>query len=283
MQKHILIPTDYSRNAFNAIVYAFELFKKEECVFHIFHSYFLFRSAQGNILFPEPEPHEYDAVARASGASMLQLKNKVELLADNPKHTVYFDHKFGTLIELLEEKVKRNNIDLIIMGTRGITDDTKVAYGRNSVNVIESITGCAVLAVPANVHYKRINEIVFPTNFKSEFNEREINTFVKIVQLEKSPIRILHIGKEAELSERQRSNRKQLESYFEGLEYSYHWLEKTGVKEGVLSFVDDRNSGMIAFVNRKHWFFGSIFSNPLVKSLGVHSKVPILALHDLRN
>jgi nucleotide-binding universal stress UspA family protein len=283
MQKQVLIPTDYSNNAFNAIVYAFELFANEDCTFHIFHSYFLARSASGNVLFPEPEPHEYDAVARASGASMLRLKSKVGLLADNPRHTIYFDHQFGTLIELLEEKVKRENIDLIVMGTRGITDDTKVAYGRNSVNVMESISACAVLAVPANVHYKRINEIIFPTNFKSHFNDREIKTFVKLAQLEKSPIRILHIGEEAELSERQRNNRKQLEIYFEGLEYTNHWLKKIGVKEGVLSFVNDRNSGMIAFVNKKHWFFGSVFSNPLVKSLGIHSKVPILALHDSRN
>jgi nucleotide-binding universal stress UspA family protein len=283
MQKHILIPTDYSKNAFNAIVYAFELFENETCTFHIFHSYFLARSAQGNLLFPEPEPHEYDEVARASGESMLRLKTKVGLLADNPKHTIRFDHKFGTLIELLQERVKRENIDLIVMGTRGITDDSKIAYGRNSVNVMENIGACAVLAVPANVSYKRINEIVFPSNFKSHFNEREMKTFMKIAQLEKSPIRILHIGKEADLSERQRNNKKQLEVYFEGLKYSYHWLEKIGVKEGVLSFVDERNSGMIAFVNRKHWFFGSVFSNPLVKSLGIHSKVPILALHDLRN
>ncbi|MCG2420147.1 universal stress protein [Aequorivita sp. F47161] len=283
MQKRILIPTDYSKNAFNAIVYAFKLFENEACVFHIFHSYFLSRSAQGNLLFPEPEPHEYDEAARASGESMIRLKNKVEQFADNPKHTLYFDHKFGTLIELLKEKVLQENINLIVMGTRGITDDIKVAYGRNSVNVMENIGACAVLAVPANVLYKQINEIVFPSNFKSHFNTREIDIFVKIAQLEKSPIRILHIGKEANLSEKQRNNRKEIEGYFEGLEYTYHWLEDTGVKEGVLSFVDERNSGMIAFVNRKHWFFGSIFSNPLVKSLGIHSKVPIFALHDSRN
>ena len=48
MHKNILIPTDYSRNAFNAIVYAFELFKNIDCTFYIFHSYFLQHSARGN-------------------------------------------------------------------------------------------------------------------------------------------------------------------------------------------------------------------------------------------
>ena len=71
MQKHILIPTDYSKNAFNAIVYAFELFENEDCRFHIFHSYFLAHSAKGNLLFPEPEPSEYDAIGQASIKQMM--------------------------------------------------------------------------------------------------------------------------------------------------------------------------------------------------------------------
>lgn len=283
MQKQILIPTDYSKNAFNAIVYAFELFEKEDCVFHIYHSYFLAKAAQGNLLFPEPERSEYDDAAQHSKESMVLLKNKVSLLADNPKHKIYFEQKFGTLIDSIEEKVKHENIDLIIMGTRGVTDDREVAYGRNSVNVMENVRKCAVLAVPANVSYRSINEIVFPTNFKSQVNEKEMKTFVKIARQEHSPISILHIGEEANLTELQKKNKKQLEIYFEDIEYTYHWLEKVPVKEGVLSFVNDRKSGMIAFVNRKHWFFGSVFSNPLVKSLGVHSKVPILAMHDSRN
>jgi len=283
MQKNVLIPTDFSKNAFNAIVYSLELFENEECAFHIFHSYFLSRSAQENLLFPEPEKYEYDVLARQSQESMDRLKTKVGLLTDNPKHTIHFEHKFGTIIELLQEKIKSNKIDLIVMGTRGITNDMEVAYGRNSVNVMETIRECPVLAVPRNVSHNKINEIVFPTNFKSHFNVREMEIFVKIARQDNSPIRILHIGNEENLSERQKENRKQLEGFFNGMEYTFHWQQKMAVKEAVLSFVDERKSGMIAFVNRKHWFFGSVFSNPLVKSLGVHSKVPILALHDSRN
>lgn len=280
MQKQVLIPTDYSKNAFNAIGYAFELFADVNCTFHIFHSYFLARSARGNVLFPEPEPHEYDAAARDSGEKIQRLKNQVGLLAENPKHTVYFDHKFGTLIELLKEKVLSENIDLIVMGTRGITNDVKVAYGRNSINVMESIRDCAVLAVPGNISYKKIDKIVFPTNFKTQFGGKDMKTFIALAQLENASIQILHIGNEKHLSEKQRKNKAQLQQLLGGAEHTFHWLEKTSVKEGVLSFADQQNSGMIAFVNGKHWFFGSVFSNPLVKSLGIHSKIPVLALHD---
>ncbi|WP_254788362.1 universal stress protein [Cellulophaga baltica] len=39
--KRILIPTDFSHNANNAINYAIELYKRESCEFFILHSYYL--------------------------------------------------------------------------------------------------------------------------------------------------------------------------------------------------------------------------------------------------
>jgi len=60
-------------------------------------------------------------------------------------------------------------------------------------------------------------------------------------------------------------------------------VEEKEVGEAVRHFVEERKSGMIAFINKKHTFFGSIFSRPLVKQLGLHARVPVLAMHDLRN
>ncbi|HLW32218.1 MAG TPA: universal stress protein [Aequorivita sp.] len=283
MKKQILIPTDYSSNAFNAIVYAFKLLKDEDCEFHIFHSYFLVRSAKSNLLFPEPEPAEYKAVEEKSEQKMELLKKKVFELGTNPRHSVLFDHKFGPLIDSIKEKVLKENIDLICMGTRGVTDDIEVAYGRNSVNVMESVRTCAVLAIPASVSFSPLNEIVFPADFKSLYKEKEMQILVNIAHIGNAAIRILHIGKEKDLTVKQQDNRVLLEKYFEGLDFSYHWLENVSVLEGLFTFVERRNSEMISFINRKHWFFGSVFTNPLVKNLGIHSKVPLLALHDSRS
>ena len=241
------------------------------------------RSAKSNLLFPEPEPAEYKVVEEKSEENLEILKKKVFQLGTNPRHTVYFGHKFGTLIDSIKEKVLKENIDMVCMGTRGATDDIEVAYGRNSVNVMESIRSCAVLAVPANVSFSPLNEIVFPADFKSQYNDKEMQILVNIALIGNAAIRILHIGKEKDLTPKQQDNRVRLENYFENLEYSYHWLENVSVLEGLFTFVERRNSEMISFINRKHWFFGSVFSNPLVKNLGIHSNVPLLALHDSPN
>ena len=40
---------------------------------------------------------------------------------------------------------------------------------------------------------------------------------------------------------------------------------------------------MIAIINKKHHLYGNIFSKPMLKQLGLHTNVPLLVTHDLRN
>ena len=39
ISKHILLPTDFSSNARNAIDYAIQMFRKEECIFYILNAF----------------------------------------------------------------------------------------------------------------------------------------------------------------------------------------------------------------------------------------------------
>lgn len=234
-------------------------------------------------MFPVPDEVEYRAARQGISSKMEDLKKIVAAIPKNDKHRIHFEFEYGFLTDLIKDKVEKERIDLVIMGTRGVTDDREIAYGRNAIDVMEKVRNCPVMAVPAKVRYRESGEIVYPTDFKGNYDLKEMETFKKIALTANAPIRILHIGNEMDLSEKQKENKKLLESQFESLEYSFHWLQNVAVMEGLLLFVKERGSTMICFVNRKHWFFGNIFSNPLIKNLGVHSTVPLFALHEQRN
>ena len=93
-------------------------------------------------------------------------------------------------------------------------------------------------------------------------------------------IRVLHVEEEAKLSKTQQSNKELLESILEGTDHSFHTLSDIKVHAGINAFIDSRGSDIIAFVNKKHTLFGSILSKPLVKEMGYHSRIPVLALND---
>lgn len=279
MRKHVLIPTDFSSSAFNAVQYAFELFKNRECTFHIYHAYYIVASSKGNPLFPVPDEFEYRTIRQSKNREMDILKENINRLSNNEKHQITYDFEYGFLTDLLKEKVESDSIDMIVMGTRGVTNNKDVAYGRNAINVMEKVRSCPVLAIPRNIKFEALNEIVFPTDFEAKFNLDEMETLRRIAETANASIQFLHIGSENNLDETQQKNKQFLEDYFKSVEFSFHWLQDVALMEGLLLFVKQRKSSMISFVNRKHWFFGTIFTNPLIKNLGVHATVPLLALH----
>jgi hypothetical protein len=93
----------------------------------------------------------------------------------------------------------------------------------------------------------------------------------------------LHISDEDELSEKQLSNKKLLEDNLQDVNHSFHYLSNMSVPTAINCFVESRESDMVAFINKKHTFFSSILSQPLVKGIAYDSKVPLLVMHDLRN
>ncbi len=283
MKLRVLIPTDYSQNAFNAVEYAMNLFEREFCEFFILNTYYLSGYSKDNLLFPEPSDDDRNAVEVKSKANMEKLKVQMEHFQRNENHSIHYLTEFGSFYDLMKKTVQKEDIQLVIMGTQGQSDKKTVILGSNAVNIMEQIRTCPVFAIPSNVKFKDPNEIVFPTSFRTHYKNKELGTLVEISRLTNSPIRILHIQKGNSLSEAQKDNKELLEAILNPAVFTHHRLYDMNVNDGVRSFVQSRESEMIAFVNKKHNFFGSIFSNPMVKELGMHAKVPLLAMHDSRN
>jgi nucleotide-binding universal stress UspA family protein len=281
MKKKILLPTDFSKNAYNAINYAIELYKEESCEFFILHSYYLPGYEKSNLLSPEPTDKKLNEVKLRAEENMEQLMSQVHSNENN--HSFYFLNEFGSLNEVLKKIIEKEDIKLIIMGTHGETDNENIILGRNAVNVMEKVRNCPVLTIPNNIVFKKPNEIVFPTSYKTHYKESELATLIEISKLTKAPIRILHIQSDKKLNKKQEEKKELLNQILKDTSFTHHILFNLNLQKGVQCFTQSRESEMIAFINKKHHFFESIFSDPMVKVLGNNAHFPVLALHDLRN
>lgn len=283
MKKRILIPTDFSQNAFNAINYAMELFKNQKCDFLILNGYYHSGFSKDNLFSPEPTKEVMSGIKARSEEKMQKLRGSMELFRANSLHSFRYINEFGPFFEVMEKTVEMENIELVIMGTRGQTDNRTVILGSNAVNIMERIRHCPVLAIPSTVVFKNPNEIVFPTSFRPLYKPKELEVLVQLARITNAPIRILHIQSEKPLTDAQLANRALLESLLGSTTFTHHTLYNIDVNDGVRAFVQSRESEMIAIVNKKHSFFGSIFSNPMVKELGKQANIPLLAMHDKKS
>ena len=283
MRKRILLPTDFSKNAWGAISYAIELFKRESCDFYILNVYETNSYALEQLMLKFPDRKASEIAEEQSENELRKISQRISFRNEAFDHNYIYLSQENDLLYAIKDIVEKKDIELVVMGTKGNSDAENIAFGSNAVMVMEKIRNCPVLAIPPSVMFTEPNEIVFPTSFKTHFKQRELSHLIEIAKLTNAPIRILHIQKEPVLDETQKNYKALLEVYFEGLEYSFHTLDNSNIQVALQFFVESRKSEMIAFINKKHTFFSSIFSQPLVKTIGIDSKVPLLAMHDIRN
>lgn len=284
MRKKILLTTDFSKGAWNAIAYALELYKNTECYFYVVNTYTAAGYLKGGLLIPEPGEDAFNRAKQESEEGLVRVSRMITFREENnPKHEFTTLSMYKDLLDAIKKLVEEKDIDLVVMGTKGETNASNILFGSNAVMTMEKVRNCPVLVVPEDTDSIPPKEIVFPTSYKTHYKKHELEHLIEIAELSKAAIRILHVEEEDQLDDDQLEHKKLLEEYFNGLDYSYHTLTHLAVPDAIHSFVESRDSDMVAFINKKHTFFGSFLSKPLVKEIGYHSKVPILVMHDLRN
>jgi nucleotide-binding universal stress UspA family protein len=284
MKHKILLPTDFSNNSLHAINYALKLYKNERCDFYLLNAFSLGSNLIGSLINMEPGSEFYEKTKEESEENLSNILDKL-IINENgdPKHTFKNISVFNDPIEAIKDIVEQKDIEMIIMGTKGKTNNKGTVFGSVAVYVMEKVRNCPVIVVPENAKQSLPKEIVFPTSYKTHYKKRELSYLTGIAKKCEATIAILHISEDDELNDNQLEHKQLLQEIFEDVKYKFHSISHYSVESAVNIFVESRDSDMVAFINKKHNFFGSILTNPMVKGIAFHSKVPILVMHDLRN
>ncbi|MCK0159249.1 universal stress protein [Allomuricauda sp. F6463D] len=282
MDKRVLLPTDYSKNALNAIRYAMELYKNVRCEFYVLNAFHISGYTLDSMRVPETEEPYYEAAKKESEEEMQRLMKMLELYSQNDKHKFHTITTLNNFIQAVEVVIDKKDIDMIVMGTKGITGSTARIFGSNTVNIMEQIKECPVIAVPNNYRFETLREIVFPTDYKTPFKKKEIGDLIELSKIHDAKINVVHIDKDKEeqLGRKEKENKELLQEILQGTDYEMHFLQSDKISMGINNFIGNNDCDMVAFLNRKHLFLESVLTNPFVKKIGFDPQVPILEMND---
>lgn len=284
MKRRILLPTDFSLNASQAINYAIELYKDEPCIFYLMNVFFIDSNNIESLMNMEPGNGFYEASKAESLNGLEKVRDSLVFgQKGNPKHSFQTISICNHPLDAIKTVVEENDIELIVMGTRGETNSRSKIYGSTALSVMEKIRNCPVIVVPQLAKLGLPQEIVFSTSYKIHFKGNNLKYLIDIAKRCDASIKILHILEAETLNPKQMAKKTQLEDYFNDVDHAFHFLRNISVPAAVNCFVESRESDMVAFINKKHSFFAGIINQPLVKGIAYESRVPILVMHDLRN
>ncbi|WP_405293513.1 universal stress protein [Algibacter sp. Ld11] len=272
--RRILLPTDFSDNAWSASLYALKFFEQEICTFYFLNSIALPRNGLSNL--PDKIIKEISAIA---SKQLLDFKQRAELCEPNSKHKFETILSTQDLYKAIEHTCETHKMDLVVMGTKGATGAKEFFFGSKTVNVIMAISKCPVLLIPEAFNFVTPKQIAFATDFSRFYHIREIKPLKYLINLYHSKIKIVHIDEETALSDTQAFNLKMLKIYFNTHNYTLHSIPKYNEKaKRINDFTEKHEIDILAMVKYRHSLIEKIVNEPVIKELGFHAKIPFLVI-----
>lgn len=269
MNKRILVPTDFSENAWVAIRYAVSLAidkKKSLTILHTFFPFYSsFTSMEHNVaMFEEAEKvveAEMDLIRNILDENFPQLDYECLCIE-------------GGFSDVITRENKDEKFGMIVMGTKGASGLRYTIMGSNTFDVINK-TKIPVLAVPDKTVY-RLKKVGVLTNYKRS-DVTVLNKLTNIVGHDFSTA-LLHVREDADGLEQAYADAWRdvvmEETKLQDVSVSIKNGER--VQEVVNKMMDEEGIDLLLVTNNAKSFIKTLFSRNLVKALALKPQIPIL-------
>lgn len=277
--RNILLPTDFSENAWNAVSYALQLFKDVKCTFYFLHTYtpvfYRLDYMMGGPEFSAVPDTKVDVSVAGLEKSVAEAKKQFP----NKNHSYRTVSAFNTLTDEINEFSERKSINLVVMGTKGATGAKQLFLGSSTVFVIRKAK-VPVLVIPDNCEFYEIKKIVFPTDYWSVYIKNELQTIIDMSRLNKAEICVLHVKEEYDLTDRQLTNKSILEDRMKKVPHKIKEVKGKLMPEAVLEYIEENQTDLLAMMNHGQSFFERLLIPQNIDRIGFHVKIPFLVVRD---
>ncbi len=281
--KNILIPTDFSDAANNAFLYALNIANQLNVKLYVLYSYMspILSATHGGQ--PEMLADVYRQVELSKFEYFKKQVPNLHKLAEEQQldHSqLVFIIEEGTVLNSVKKTLEKEDIQLIVMGTRGASGFTKDFVGTNTVDVIRN-TKKPVLGIPEQAIYSPINKIAFTTLFREKDSAAlaEVISFSKIFNAE---VFCIHVLKDPQKAGDILMQTNSWTNKFNQEKLDFILLEKNeqSIEATINMFLEENNIDLLAIVKRNRNFFDQLMRSSLTNKFAFHAKTPILVLHE---
>ncbi len=268
--KTILVPTDFSPTAENAVNYAGLLCKELGAKLILLHVYML----------PVPVseiPYVMVSADEMQKASENALIKETKRIFDTFDIEMEWIVRLGLASDEIRDIEKEKSIHLIIMGMNGSGELDKL-IGSTTIAVIRKCHQ-PVLVIPEKARYASFKLIAFATDYSYSVNLSCFEPLKALIQKYKSKLAVVNVQKADKVPEH--ANGKEiLEKVLNDTDHHYVFVEDNNIDHGLQRFIETNSPELLAMVAHKHNVFERLFSTHHTKTMIYQTNIPILILQD---
>ena len=220
-----------------------------------------------------------DSVKNRSQRNLENMVAEIKKSTAHPKHTYQVISSYKTLVEATLLISESKNIDLIVMGTTGKSNQKRLKFGSNTFQVLKSVK-CPVLAIPSFYKIGELKQILFPTDYRVLYKERELKLLSTLTESYKSIITVLHISKSKKLTVRQGEHQAFINNTVTSTEVDFSIENYKDIALGIQNYIKTKDIELLVMVNTRHSFWENILLESTIDNVGIDLQIPLLVLQN---
>ena len=274
--KTFIVPTDFSKTARNAAIYAVQIAATVQDAKIILYNVFDKGSVE---MDGSSDEEKMTAAIEMVEMSMQSIKADMQKVDDSVE-IICIAEQSNSLLDSLEKFAVKQNADLIIMGITETNRMEQVLVGSNTLDMVNRNV-CPVIIVPQHSQFKGIKNVLLASDFKNVDETVPAKSIQAVLDIFKSDVHVVNVDSEhfVELTEEYKEEKAKMESILEGYNTQYSFIRQYDFIEAIGQFAADKNIDLILTIPKKHSLLSKLFVTSTTKKLAYQSELPIVAIH----
>lgn len=279
--RKILFPTDFSENAQNAFRYALHFADQLGAKIQVLH-----------VILPEYEALDLPIMAMQAtqqrmeaaklvmkefvdfGLTQMQVANKLQSMPE-----IASDIEIGGISDAVTTIARRDEIDLIMLGTKGQHNRVEKILGSVAASVVANAP-CHVLVVPEAAELKDIAVVAYATDLHST-DPYNIWKAAQILEPFHPLIHCIHVSTQ---EEDHPMKMEELESFFEqnapALQITFKEIGGKSIPTVLNEFIENFDVDLLTMASPQRGMIERIFHQSLTRRMALYSQVPLLVVRE---
>ena len=273
--KQILVASDFSISAGNAMEYALSLAKilnMEVCVLHAIHPTEGINNNTYNAIFID-DYYNNKREALKEWASTFTSKDEYK---DVEVTTIC---GVGFLKNVITRYIDENHVELLVMGVIGSTGISGIVGSNASMMV--SVVKIPTLIVPLETKFSSSSPLLtLATDYETRLSADDVNALNEMVKAFGSPkMQVLYVAEKSEAKNLQ-TNENRLRELIKDTELEFNYINESRPLNGIMEFIEKNETDILCLVKHHHNIFYRLFNKSTINQVMNKSLKAILILHE---
>jgi nucleotide-binding universal stress UspA family protein len=275
--KTILVPTDFSKEADNALEVAAIIARNTDAKIELLHIVESIHEDSFSVsgTFIQEDGLDKVFILKMVEKAMKTMQQKIKVLPLEGIKVI--PHvKVGSVYKNISNIIAENKVDLIVMGTQGATGIKEMFAGSNTEKVVR-LAKCLVLSVKERADKFHLKNVVLATNF-SDDAPVFLNRIKELQSIFNFKLHLLYVNtpmsfqSDAELG----LTMDKFAKTHDLKNYSFNILNAYMEEEGIMVFADKVNADVVALSTHGKKGLSSLLLGSISQDMVNYSPKPIL-------